>query len=55
MKFYIHVEKDNRLQPRKLVTQSFTSFENKHYLIKISFTIGIVELFTLHLMVYAVF
>jgi hypothetical protein len=42
-------------QLRKLVTQSFTFFENKNYTIKISFTMEIVELFTLHLMVYAVF
>ena len=42
-------------QPRKQVTQSFTFFENKNYTIKISFSMKIVELFTLHLMVYSVF
>jgi len=31
-------------QPRKLVTQSFPFFENKNYTIKVSFTMGIVEL-----------
>jgi hypothetical protein len=42
-------------QLQKLATQSFTFFVNKNYTIKISFTMGIVELFTPHLMVYAVF
>ncbi len=42
-------------QTRKLVTQSFAFFENKNYTIKVSFIMGIVERFTLHLMVYAVF
>ncbi len=55
MKFHIRVEKMIFSQPRKRVTQSFTFFENKNYTIKISFIMGIVELFTLHLMVYAVF
>ena len=42
-------------QRRKLVTQSFTFFEIKNYTIKISFTMEIVELFTLNLMVYVAF
>ena len=42
-------------QFQKLVTQSFTFFENKNYTIKISFTMGIVELFMLNLMVYVAF
>jgi hypothetical protein len=42
-------------QPRKLVTQSFTFFENKNYTIKISLTMEIVELFTLHRFVYFIF
>jgi hypothetical protein len=55
MKFRSRVEKMIVSQPRKLVTQSFTFFENKNYIIKISLTMGIVELFALHLMIYPVF
>jgi hypothetical protein len=55
MKSHIRVEKMIVSQPRKLVTQSFTFFENKNYTIQISFTMEIAEFFTLHLMVYAVF
>ena len=42
-------------QPRKLVTQSFTFFKNKMYIIKISFTMQLVELFKVHLMIYLIF
>jgi hypothetical protein len=42
-------------QLRELVIESFTFFENKNYTIKMSFTMGIVELFTRNRMVYAVF
>ncbi len=42
-------------QSRKLDTQNFIAFENKHYSIKIRFAMRIVELSTLHLMVYIVF
>ncbi len=52
MKFHIRAKKLIVSQLRKLVTQSFTFFENKNYTIKISFTMGIVELFTLNLMAY---
>jgi len=55
MKCYIRAKKMIVSQLRKLVTQSFTFFENKNYTIKISFTMGIVELFTLNLMVYVAF
>jgi hypothetical protein len=55
MKFHIRAKKMIVSQLRKLVTQSFTFFENKNYTIKISFTMGIVELFTLNLMVYVAF
>jgi hypothetical protein len=55
MKFYIRVEKIIVSQPRKLVTQSFTFLESINYTVKISLTMEIVKLFTLHLMVYPVF
>ena len=55
MKFHIRTKKMIVSQLQKLVTQSFTFFENKNYTIKISFTMGIVELFTLNLMVYVAF
>ena len=55
MKFHIRAKKMIVSQLRKLVTQSFTFFENKNYTIKISLTMEIVELFALHLMVYPVF
>jgi hypothetical protein len=44
MKHHIRVEKKMIVsQPRILVTQSFTFFENKNYTIKMSFTMGIVQ------------
>ena len=46
MKLHIRAKKMVVSHLRKLVTQSFTFFENKNYTIKISFTMGIVELFT---------
>ena len=55
MKFHIRAKKMIVSQLRKLVTQSFTFLENKNYTIKISFTMGIVELFTLNLIVCDVF
>ena len=55
MKFHIRTKKMIVSQLQKLITQSFTFFENKNYTIKISFTMGIVELFTLNLMVYVAF
>ena len=55
MKFHIRAKKMIVSHLRELATQSFTFFENKNYTIKISFTMGIVELFTLNLMVYVAF
>jgi hypothetical protein len=55
MKFHIRAKKMIVSQLRELVTQSSTVFENKNSTIKISFTMGIVELFTLNVMVYVAF
>jgi hypothetical protein len=55
MKFHIPAKKNDRFAPSKLVTQRFTFCENKNYTTKIGFTVGIVELFTLNLMVYVAF
>jgi hypothetical protein len=52
MKFHIRAKKMIVSQLRKLVTQSFTFFENENYTIKTSFTMGIVELFMVNLIVY---
>jgi len=51
MKLHIRLEKMIVSQPRILVTQSFTFFDNRNFIIKMSFTMEIVELFALHLMV----
>ena len=55
MKFHIRVEQDNHLELQNLFIQSLTFFEKKYYSIKINFPMQVIELLTLHLMMYGVF